>query len=230
MKQNETFSINYDINIEFKPIFTTGFLNIQFDEIEINACCYDKESDSISLCITEEAEFWSVYLHDVNGGTQCIADCKTYEAAQQLEKLLLMILYTNTQTKKQLRKNLIISAVQEAYNTFLKEDERIAKQPETEAIGHVFSRSGNICIWLKRTHFPNAKIMGYSMEDNPTAIIGITEGGHDFLFIEERYIVDFWYGHVKRLHGVPIIIDIMDKDKINISRYGNPAKWEIVQL
>lgn len=42
-------------------------------------------------------------------------------------------------------------------------------------------------------------IFGYHCEDNPTAELGKSEGGHDFLIVEKRYILDFWaaayYGH-----------------------------------
>jgi len=36
------------------------------------------------------------------------------------------------------------------------------------------------------------KVLGYFGEDNPTARLGSKEGGHDFLLIGGRFIVDIW--------------------------------------
>jgi hypothetical protein len=43
--------------------------------------------------VSEEVEegkedFWSVYLHQLNGGLECIADLKTKEEAEKLAKLI----------------------------------------------------------------------------------------------------------------------------------------------
>lgn len=35
-------------------------------------------------------------------------------------------------------------------------------------------------------------IFGYSPQENPTAILGHDEGGHDFLLVNGRFILDFW--------------------------------------
>lgn len=225
MIPNETFNIAYDVNIAFKPVYKTGMINCQFDDIEINGCCYDKDTGSVSACSDEEAQFWSVYLHEVNGPMHCIADCKTYEAARQVEKLLLLVLYTHIQTKSQLRTNLILLAVEEAYSAFLKEDERIAAEPETEFTGHPFTTCTNICVWLKENHFPQAKIVGYFIENNPMAIIGLAEGGHDFLLVDDRYIIDFWYRHVTGAANAAIVIDTTE-NSIDLAKYGDPKQWE----
>lgn len=50
-----------------------------------------------------------------------------------------------------------------------------------------------VCQWLKKNHLPDAVIMGYNADDNPTAVVGEAEGGHDFLVVDNKWIVDFWY-------------------------------------
>lgn len=35
-------------------------------------------------------------------------------------------------------------------------------------------------------------VYGYHSDDNPTAELGQLEGGHDFAFIDDRFIVDWW--------------------------------------
>jgi hypothetical protein len=35
-------------------------------------------------------------------------------------------------------------------------------------------------------------LVGYRHDDNPTALLGEAEGGHDFLIVDGRYVVDLW--------------------------------------
>lgn len=35
-------------------------------------------------------------------------------------------------------------------------------------------------------------VCGYLIEDNPTALVGKSAGGHDFCVVDDRYIVDAW--------------------------------------
>lgn len=80
----------------------------------------------------------------------------------------------------------------------------------------------NICHWLKINYFPEAVIMGYFHDDNPSAKIGEVEGGHDFL-IMENYIIDFWQRNIYDKFS-PIVIPL---DRA-AEYYGNPATWEKV--
>lgn len=78
----------------------------------------------------------------------------------------------------------------------------------------------NGCIWLKENYFPNAKIKGYFHEDNPTAKIGESEGGHDFLVVNDEFIVDLWYkAYYEENH--PLYLPIADAHKF----YGNINLW-----
>lgn len=64
--------------------------------------------------------------------------------------------------------------------------------------------------------------MGYFIEDNPTAELGRAEGGHDFLIVDEEWILDFWaaayYGE-RPIHN-------LQTDTAEIARlYGDRTKW-----
>ncbi len=68
-----------------------------FDAIEVHPCkvierveigTSGKFCDTIEQCEPEEAEFWSVYVHFVGGGLDCIADCDTKGEADCLAELV----------------------------------------------------------------------------------------------------------------------------------------------
>ncbi len=67
----------------------------KFDEIEVHPCKVvdeDKTNNltvqAIEQCEPEEAEFWSVYVHFVGGGIDCIADCDTKDEADTLAEII----------------------------------------------------------------------------------------------------------------------------------------------
>lgn len=65
----------------------------QWDNIEIEAIKEDKEHGCSRTFGEGVADFHSVYLHDVNGGAMCIADCETeaqaVEVAETLKRMVL---------------------------------------------------------------------------------------------------------------------------------------------
>lgn len=68
-------------------------------------------------------------------------------------------------------------------------------------------------------------VYGYHAEDNPTASLGHSEGGHDFLVVEDRWLLDFW---AAAYYGERPIHDLT-KDSAEILRlYGPREKWELV--
>lgn len=65
----------------------------KWDNIEIDAIIEDNDGNCEVVHATEETpnpeiDFYSVYLHDVDGGVMCIADCKTEIEAIVLKELL----------------------------------------------------------------------------------------------------------------------------------------------
>jgi hypothetical protein len=71
----------------------------------------------------------------------------------------------------------------------------------------------------------DAEIVGYWHEDNPTAKAGEVEGGHDFLLLGGRYIVDFWQKEVwDAAH--PLLLDAKHNRDEVLAIYGDPHTWK----
>jgi len=58
----------------------------QWDNVEVEAVT--DLGDQIERCKEKDADFWSVYLHRVNAGVQCIADLPTKELAKNLAETI----------------------------------------------------------------------------------------------------------------------------------------------
>ena len=71
-----------------------------FDDIEVHPVCTYADGDKIICepCEPQDAEFWSVYVHYVGGGLNCIADCADQAIAKKLATLLKTII-NNWQVK-----------------------------------------------------------------------------------------------------------------------------------
>lgn len=74
------------------------------------------------------------------------------------------------------------------------------------------------------------RVVGYFSDDNPTAEIGKDEDGHDFAFIAERFLVDYWGAYVVGEIDRPVF-DLADPaDREIISRlYGPREAWRTVE-
>lgn len=59
----------------------------KWDEIEINPIVED-ENGYCEVVNEGEELFWSVYLHQINGGVKCIADLPTKEDALKFSQLI----------------------------------------------------------------------------------------------------------------------------------------------
>lgn len=108
---------------------------------------------------------------------------------------------------------------------FLKEDVRLGEIAEKDESGHPFIICTNIARFLKENFFPQAEIKGYSIYDNPEAEIGQDCDGHDFIVIDGRYILEFWYKHVECVEDCPVLIDIQEQPELVKKYYGDPATW-----
>lgn len=58
-----------------------------WDDIEIQPC-REVDDSTIEVCEPEDAQFWSVYLRQVSGGVQCIADVAGRKEAVALSDLI----------------------------------------------------------------------------------------------------------------------------------------------
>jgi hypothetical protein len=119
-------------------------------------------------------------------------------------------------------------------SAFIAEDERLDAEREADILefgeefdhGNPFTICTNGAKWLRDNYFPKAVVMGYWIENNPTAEIGQDIYGHDFLLIDNRYILDFWYFHVCGKENAPVFLD-MEKDQELVKKYyGDHTKWE----
>lgn len=75
-----------EVNFNYPEAF-----NSQWDDIEIERC--RTEFDGTTYPIHDDndvlpGDFWSVYVHMVEGGVMCIADVPTEEMAIQLHDML----------------------------------------------------------------------------------------------------------------------------------------------
>lgn len=70
-------------HLDFTPEPAKG----EWDAVEVDACI--EEDGSVTSGVNdEEAQFFSVYLHQVTGGVQCVADLPTRKLAEQLAELI----------------------------------------------------------------------------------------------------------------------------------------------
>lgn len=71
----------------------------------------------------------------------------------------------------------------------------------------------------------NGKVYGYSIEDNPEAEVGSTEGGHDFAIVDDRWLLDFW---AKDYYHLPDLYDMENPAEMVLvhKRYGDPKLWQ----
>lgn len=113
----------------------------------------------------------------------------------------------------------------EIFQAFKVKDEELFKSADIEETGNPFTICTNGARWLKAQYFPTAKVVGYSTDDNPTALIGQETFGHDFILVDDRYIIDFWYRHVWGQSEAPITLDLLTQQDEVKKYYGDPEKW-----
>lgn len=116
--------------------------------------------------------------------------------------------------------------IEKITKAFQDEDNRLAELPETEEMGNPFTICTNGARWLQEKFFPEAKVVGYQYDKNPSAEIGEWTLGHDFLLIENRYILDFWYKFIQGVEDCPVFIDIQTQPELVKRYYGDQTKWE----
>jgi hypothetical protein len=98
-------------------------------------------------------------------------------------------------------------------------------------------KSGGSCFQCTDSAMKIAKkfdgqVLGYFSNRNTSAQIGERlVSGHDFAFIHDRYIVDYWAYRVRKILAIPIL-DIENPRHRRTIRmlYGDQNKWESVPL
>jgi len=71
-----------------------------FDAVEVHPCQIiekgtEGKKDVVEQCEPEDADFWSVYIHLVSGGLECIADCVTEQEAETFKKFIDSVIQFN---------------------------------------------------------------------------------------------------------------------------------------
>lgn len=81
--------------VELSMNITADLRFQKFDTFEVHPCRIVEDDkglpdimQSVEQCEPHEAEFWSVYVHLVGGGLDCIADCEHEVLANQLVDFL----------------------------------------------------------------------------------------------------------------------------------------------
>ena len=67
-------------------VFVPDAAKTEWDDIEVSPVL--EEDGNCEVCEEGEETFWSVYLHQVTGGVQCVADLPTKELAYALASLI----------------------------------------------------------------------------------------------------------------------------------------------
>jgi hypothetical protein len=75
-----------EYTIKFQKVEPNNFN--AWDDIEVSAVCKVDE-ENVETCEESEADFYSVYLHQKEGGVVCVADLPTKEEAEKLGDLIL---------------------------------------------------------------------------------------------------------------------------------------------
>jgi len=73
------------------------------------------------------------------------------------------------------------------------------------------------------------QVFGFFDQDNPGTETGQHAGGHDFLVIDDRWIVDLW---IREVVGwcKQVVFDLQDEtDSANVTRFfGDRQRWSLV--
>lgn len=81
----------------FKIIQEMDKMNESFDGFEVhpNKEYFGEDYESfVEQCEESEAEFYSIYTHNVAGGLWCIMDCETKQDAENMVELLISLIKT----------------------------------------------------------------------------------------------------------------------------------------
>jgi hypothetical protein len=201
----------------------------------------------------EDLDFWSIDVSIVNSSVDRVAECSTGTVTEALEKKLLkhlkaikslpeeaddefeftsidlmmaMALALYDLINNPIQRTLTVKELGKVYRAFIAEDKRIAQEEDTENYGHPFTICTRGAAWLQKTFFPEARVMGYAIENNPRALLGTGDDGHDFLLVAERYVIDFWPRRVLGKRKLPIMVDIQTQPELARKLYGDPEAWE----
>ena len=91
-----------------------------------------------------------------------------------------------------------------------------------EGIGLV-GRCTDTSVWLAERL--KGVVHGYRHDDNPDAALGEGEGGHDFVIVDGRWLVDWWAKDTYQERDLYDLQDPVDQALV-LRLYGDPEKWK----
>lgn len=91
-----------------------------------------------------------------------------------------------------------------------------------EGVG-LIGRCTDTATWLAERL--DGEVYGYRHKDNPEAELGESEFGHDFVVVDDRWLVDWWAKDSYQLRDLYDLKDPADQEKVR-RLYGDPGKWE----
>jgi hypothetical protein len=86
----------------------------------------------------------------------------------------------------------------------------------------LIGRCTDTSVWLAERL--GAQVHGYHHEDNPTAVVGEVEGGHDFVVVDDRWLVDWWAKDTYQMRDLYDMKSQVDMEEV-LKLYGDPGKW-----
>jgi hypothetical protein len=86
----------------------------------------------------------------------------------------------------------------------------------------LIGRCTDTSVWL--ADLLGGVIHGYLHDDNPTAIMGEPEGGHDFVLVDDRWLVDWWAKDTYQERDLYDLKNSVDESEV-LRLYGDPQKW-----
>lgn len=90
-----------------------------------------------------------------------------------------------------------------------------------EGVG-LIGRCTDTSVWLAERL--GGVIHGYQHSDNPTAVLGEPEHGHDFVIVDGRWLVDWWAKDTYQERDLYDLQDPVDYKKV-LQLYGDPDAW-----
>ncbi len=122
--------------IDFVP---NGALT-SWDDIEVQPV--KNLGDACEVCDEHEADFWSVYLHQVQGGVQCIADLPSKELAEAFSTLL----NNGSKSREQSKEYLITKEIEDEVRFWSDKPMLISSKPFP--VSNYYVRRGIGCDFL----------------------------------------------------------------------------------
>jgi len=97
-------------------------------------------------------------------------------------------------------------------------------QTEQTRCGIDFGVCHGTANWIRR-RLGRGQMYGYRLDDNPAAKVGAAYGGHDFLVVDDRWLVDWWGVHWSGDTDW-LVLDLTQQMRLAERLYGPRTRWK----